>query len=304
MNNRYSYCRMADDLIDEPPEGLGASAWISRLTNHLDLVYKPKTALEPSARADSVRACVESEFPSNARSALTLLPTSLLPPEPLYLLLDGFRTDSTFQPAGKDHRFPIANEDCLREYGSQVAGTVGQLCLSLISHHSSKPIDAAHLDDITAAAGRMGIALQYVNIARDIAVDTTLGRVYLPTTWLADQGLTPELVVNTITKTSPSASHEKRAEVLFKLVKLRRKLLDKAFAIYVEARPTMNLLPDESRRPMIVAVESYMEIGRVLLEKDELLIGEASQGGEGRPSRATVPKLRRFKVALRALLYA
>lgn len=303
MDNRYSYCRMADDLIDEPPEGLDTSAWISRLTGHLDLVYKPKKALEPSARADKVRDYVDNEFPIYARSALTLLPTDLLPPEPLYLLLDGFKTDSSFQPAGEDQRFPIADEDCLHEYGKQVAGTVGQLCLSLISHHSSKPIDPAHLDDITAAAGRMGVALQYVNIARDIAVDTTLGRVYLPTTWLANEGLTPELVVKTITESAPSGSQEKRAEVLSKLVKLRRRLLDKAFAIYVEARPIMDWLPDESRRPMIVAVESYMEIGRVLLEKDALLLGEVSQEG-GRPSRATVPKLRRLKVAVQALLYA
>lgn len=292
---------MADDLIDEPPEGLDTSTWISRLTGHLDLVYKSKKALDPDARADKARSYVESEFPAYARSAFTFLPTSLLPPEPLYLLLDGFKTDSSFQPSGTDHRFPISNEDCLRDYGSQVAGTVGQLCLSLISHHSNRPIDAARLGDITAAAGRMGIALQYVNIARDIAVDTALGRVYLPTTWLAKEGLTPELVVEAITKDLPLTSQEKRSEVMLKLVKLRRKLLDKAFAIYVEARPTMDWLPDESRRPMIVAVESYMEIGRVLLEKDELLGGQVSQG---RPSRATVPKLRRLEVALRALLCA
>lgn len=321
-DNRYSYCRMADDLIDEPPEGLDTSVWISRLSSHLDLVYKPKEALTPRLQADRERAYIDSEFPASAKSALTLLPTSLLPPEPLYRLLEGFKTDSSFRPAGAGGddahahaqtaaaaaHFPIADEGRLREYASQVAGTVGQLCLSLIAHHSSRHVDPARRGDITAAAGRMGIALQYVNIARDIAVDTTLGRVYLPTTWLAEEGLTPDVVVATISTrgeegsaaAATTVSREKRDEVLARLVGLRRRLLDKAFAIYVEARPIMDWLPDESRRPMIVAVESYMEIGRVLLEKDELLVGEVS----GRPRRATVPKLRRLRVALEALVYA
>lgn len=291
---------MADDLIDEPPEGLDTAEWIARLAKHLDLVYKPKKALSQSQQEEAVRTCIDTNFPYNARSALIHLPTPLLPPEPLYLLLEGFKTDCSFpspkQKSPKPQDFPIANEDRLAAYGSQVAGTVGQLCLSLISHHSTrKPINPAHRDDITAAAGRMGIALQYVNIARDIAVDAALGRVYLPTTWLAEEGLAPQDVIEAMTS-SPS-----KADTIGKLVRLRKKLLAKAFAIYGEARPTMDWLPDESRRPMIVAVESYMEIGRVLLAKDEILMG-AGEGGRLR--RATVPKSRRLLVALRALLYA
>lgn len=293
---------MADDLIDEPPEGLDTSSWINRLSTHLDLVYKPKATLTPSLQADTVRAYIEDEFPQYTRSALLLLPTSLLPSEPFYRLLEGFKTDSKFSSSEKDRQFPIADEHCLRQYGSQVAGTVGQLCLALIAHHSSRPIDPAHREDISAAAGKMGIALQYVNISRDIAVDAALGRVYLPTTWLAGEDLTPELVVETITKSSTRAALEKNDGTIAKLVKLRRKLLGKAFAMYAEARPTMDWLPDESRRPMIVAVESYMEIGRVLLEQDGALIGEVAEGG--RPRKATVPKLRRLKVALMALLQA
>lgn len=299
---------MADDLIDEPPDGLDASTWIRRLTKHLDLVYKSKGTMTPSVQTDAVRTYTESEFPASATSALTLLPTALLPPEPLYRLLEGFKTDSKFQPRSKPRQFPITNEDRLHEYGSQVAGTVGQLCLALISHHSREPINPARREEIATAAGRMGIALQYVNIARDIAVDTTLGRVYLPTTWLADEGLEPELVIETIlgsptAPSSPSPQAEKnKQDTLAKLVRLRKMLLDKAFAMYAEARPSMDWLPDESRRPMIVAVESYMEIGRVLLEKDKVLVGGVAEGD--RPKRATVSKLRRLKVALRALLYA
>lgn len=296
---------MADDLVDEPPEGLDTSTWIRKLSEHLDLVYKPKKDGLPSAKTELVTAYIANEFPPSARSALTLLPASLMPSEPLYLLLDGFRTDSKFQSTNKDDQFPVATEHDLHQYGRQVAGTVGELCLSLIAHHSREPIDPARREVVATAARRMGVALQFVNIARDIAVDAALGRVYLPTTWLAEEGLTPEIVIETITK-SPTAKGELRTKDsisrLQSLGRLRGKLLERAFVIYSESKPAMDWLPDESRRPMIVAVESYMEIGRVLLEKET---GPQSFGVvKGRPTRATVPKLRRIRVALRALLDA
>ncbi|CAN8100225.1 unnamed protein product [Discula destructiva] len=302
----YSYCRMADDLVDEPPNGLDATVWISNLNGHLNLIYKPDAGLTPPQQADKVRACINDEFPPGARSALALLPTALLPHAPLYGLLEGFTTDAKFHSTlgGKVGEYPIKDEDSLHEYGSRVAGTVGQLCLALISRHSSTIIDPAREKEIVAAAGRMGVALQYVNIARDIAVDTTIGRVYLPTTWLEEEGLTPEVVIETIIA-RPAQTDEKNEihkNNPTKLVRLRRQLLHKAFAMYAEARPTMDWLPGESRRPMIVAVESYMEIGRVLLAQDSLALGAMTAGG--RPTRATVPKMRRLRVALEAMLYA
>lgn len=301
---------MADDLVDEPPEGLDASIWIRRLSEHLDLVYKPSNKKEaiPSRQEDLVRAYIAASFPASARSALTYLPTSLLPPEPLYLLLEGFKTDSKFDlPTGTQRRqrpkqWPITDETALRAYGAQVAGTVGELCLSLISHHSRTPIlPLSRRDEIAAAAGRMGVALQYVNIARDIAVDTTMGRVYLPQTWLAERGLEPEDVI------ARYYGGQEEEGVEAKILDIRKeKLLQRAFAIYEEARPIMDLLPEEARRPMIVAVESYMEIGRVLLEQTERGTSISPGGGmvRGRPTRATVPKTRRLKVALRQLLFA
>ncbi|POS79526.1 squalene/phytoene synthase [Diaporthe helianthi] len=301
----YSYCRMADDLVDEPPEGLDTSAWITKLSEHLDLVYKQKEDTSRSKQADMVSAHITDEFPPSARSALSLLPASLLPSEPLYLLLAGFRTDSKFQQLTKGvNRFPIVAEHDIYEYGRQVAGTVGELCLALISHHSRKTIDPARREAVATAARRMGVALQFVNIARDIAVDAALGRVYLPTEWLAEEGLTPALVIQTITA-CPTAEGDvrtkERSSRLQALENLRRRLLGRAFEIYAESKPAMDWLPDESRRPMMVAVESYMEIGRVLLETGG---PETFRVVRGRPTRATVPKLRRLTVALRALVDA
>lgn len=295
---------MADDLVDEPPEGLDTSAWINKLSKHLDLVYKPKEDIPRSKQADMVSEYVTDEFPPSARSALNLLPASLMPSEPLYLLLEGFKTDSNFQLTKSANRFPIVAEHDIHEYGRQVAGTVGELCLALISHHSREPIDPVRREAVATAARRMGVALQFVNIARDIAVDAALGRVYLPTVWLAGEGLTPAVVIQTITACTTAEGgprSKERGRRLQSLEILRKRLLEKAFAIYAESKPAMDWLPGESRRPMMVAVESYMEIGRVLLEK----VGpETFEVVRGRPTRATVPKLRRLTVALRALVDA
>ena len=72
---------------------------------------------------------------------------------------------------------------------------------------------------------------------------------------------------------------------------LRSKLLGKAFALYKKARGAIEELPVEARGPIRVAVESYMEIGRVLRQKGYLV----------KAGRATVPKWRRLRVAWKTL---
>lgn len=123
----------------------------------------------------------------------------------------------------------------------------------------------------------MGIALQYVNIARDIATDAAIQRVYLPTSWLKEAGMTPQDVLE-----DPDGPV---------IEELRARLLDKAFGEYNEAQKALSQLPNDARAPMRVAVESYMEIGRVLRQK----------GYKVKEGKATVPKFRRLKVAWKAL---
>ena len=158
-----------------------------------------------------------------------------------------------------------------------MAGTVAESCLELVFHHTNELTAEKQRKQIVQAGGRMGIALQYVNIARDISVDASNGRVYLPTTWLKEEGLTPEDIIK-----DPTSS---KAETL------RQRLLNNAFQIYDEAKGAIEQLPTEARGPMRVAVESYVEIGRVLRQP----------GYKVKAGRATVPKLRRLVVAWKAL---
>ncbi|KAI9703344.1 MAG: hypothetical protein M1836_007911 [Candelina mexicana] len=268
----YSFCRVADDLVDDAESLEIARQWISKLFQYLDLAYE--SDMEHS-KGQQLRDFVLKGFPASAHHALLLLPTHRLSKYPLYDLIKGFEMDLQFE--SETQTWPIKSEHDLQLYASRVAGTVAELCLQLVYHHASTSKAKEQRQSLINAGGKMGIALQYVNISRDIAVDATIRRVYFPTAWLAEEGLKPEDIIE---KTG-----NRKVNVL------RTRLLDKADEIYRDAKGAIEELPSEARAPMRVAVESYMEIGRVIREDTCAM----------RAGRATVPKLRRIKVAWRAL---
>lgn len=307
----YSFCRMADDLVDEGAPGkafagIGTEEWIRRLKRFLDIAFDTKRGEK------DVAAYVEQNFPPEARSAALYLPVEALSgsKEALERLLQGFETDTLFpKPHEKIQSdapsetaalaFPIKDEDSLVAYARCVASTVGEMCVRLIlfhHHHGDKSLKAD--DRLVAAASRMGVALQLVNIARDIHVDARINRVYIPTTWLNAKNLSPIKLVSSLTNISSSTELKEAREVDTEVEGFRTKLLDWAFEIYGEARPVMRSLPRGSRGAMVVAVESYMEIGRVLREKKRSGSDTAARRMQG---RATVPKARRLRVALQTL---
>jgi len=275
----YSFCRVADDLVDNSSKESEAREWISRISHYLDLAYASKEARIVQKHPD-VHSYISENFPESSQSALRLLPTHLLPFGPLYELLEGFKTDLEFHENNFSkalRTFPIVKEHDLEVYSARVAGTVAELCLELVFFHSYTPTTTSQREHLVRAGGRMGIALQYVNISRDIATDAAIERVYLPTEWLKTKGLTPEEVLEN--------PHSPVIE------KLRGRLLEKAFGIYREAQSALSQLPIDARAPMRVAVESYMEIGRVLRESSYKV----------KEGKATVPIMRRLKVAWKAL---
>ncbi|RSM12529.1 Bifunctional lycopene cyclase/phytoene synthase [Fusarium oligoseptatum] len=262
----YAFCRAADDLVDEAASAEEAKMWINRLKQFLHLAFEQKSS------AAEIHDYVKEQFPGEIQQALLQLPTDYLPTQPLHDLLKGFEMDLLFTTS-----FPIATAEDLDLYGGRVAGTVADLCNYLILWHCSPNISGEQRSRIVNAGVQMGIALQYVNIARDIKVDADMGRVYLPGTWLKEKGLEAEDVIQN--SSSPAIGG------------LRQRLLDHAFAKYELARGAIEELPPEARGPIRVAVESYMEIGRVLREP----------GYSVRAGKATVPLWRRVRVAWSAL---
>lgn len=262
-------------MIDDAASELEARSWISKLSTFLDLSYAKFPPFEPRPGIPlEAKLHVLKEFPPGSQAALLLLPTPLLTSRSLYDLLDGFRTDLEFSST-----YPIQTEDDLILYSKRVASTIAELCLELMfrASPSNLLITSSLRDYLVRSGASMGIALQYVNIARDVSRDAAIGRVYLPTVWLHDVGLKPKDVIR-----NPGGK---------KIEELRLRLLAKAFAVYKEAKDALEQLPAEAKAPMTVAVESYMEIGRVLEE----------HGFEVQTDKATVPKLRRIRVAWKAM---
>ena len=268
---RYSFCRVADDLVDNAESISEAKHWIAQMNRFLDIAYGSEKLKDFPSLVEFVNAT----FPPSARAAILLLPTSYLSQKPLYDLLKGFETDLEFSSG--EGPFPIEDLSTLQLYASRVAGTVAESCIELVYHHTTAHIPGLLRQQIVQAGGLMGVALQYVNISRDINVDAQLGRVYLPAQWLEQEGLTPEDVLK-----DPNC---------LKVEVVRQRLLNEAMDIYLKARSAIEQLPIEARGPMRVAVESYMEIGRVL----------RTPGYRTKAGRATVPKLRRMQVAWNAL---
>lgn len=144
----YGVCRTADDLADEP--GLPREA---RELAFDAMLFDLHAIGDPRHRSDApwyeaVRAALTA-FPIDVRDAIALV--------------RGCRGDL-------DQR-PIRTLDDLYAYAAAVAGTVGRC---------SMPILGARDDDSLARGERLGIAMQYTNILRDVDEDARMRRHYLP----------------------------------------------------------------------------------------------------------------------------
>ena len=286
----YSFCRVADDLIDHANTSNEAKEWVQKLKMYLDLSYgglqtsvDGKVIQAKDANRGSATLYTVRNFPPDAQLTFLLLPTDRLAKEPLYELLKGFEMDLLF--SNKAMSGPIKQESDLDLYGARVAGTVALLCIQLVLyHHPGSPDSKAKR--LMGAGHDMGIALQYTNIARDLGVDAYDGRCYVPPGWLKKEKLTPESFISGLKASAPEDFFLKKVETI------RKRLLDRASSFYKESVDAIEQLPRPARAPMRVAVESYMQIGRELQRPNYQV----------KAGRATVPKWKRIWVAWRTLL--
>ncbi len=151
----YAFCRVADDLVDQP--GGGAVA-VDILRQRLDRIYAgtPDDVVEDHALALLVQQ--------------TGLPRHLLD-----ALLEGFAWDA------EGRRYETL--ESVQAYGARVAGTVGAMMCWIMG-----PQGPATL----ARACELGVAMQLTNIARDVGEDARNGRLYLPRAWLREAGIDPD----------------------------------------------------------------------------------------------------------------
>jgi len=162
------------------------------------------------------------------------------------------------------------NEKELIQYCYRVAGTVGLLMCDIFGVKDKKA--RMHAIDL-------GIAMQLTNIARDVKEDAELGRRYLPSEWIGE--ISPEEI-------SENTFRPKN------LVKISiERLLKIADQYYISGIHGIRFLPSGARLGILVAAQTYREIGIVIKEKKYNFYAE----------RAYVGLLRKIQVAAKSLFF-
>ncbi len=165
----YSFCRLADDIVDDGNYGDRTGEALDSLQMHLAAAY----AGDYSDNGDTISI-------SEATSDLWLALGDTLHKYPIdqqHLLdvVEGCRMDinGTKYETWAD----------LVEYCKRVASATGLALIEVFGYEDERAVEYA-VD--------LGIALQLTNILRDITEDLEIGRVYLPSEELMEFGVTIE----------------------------------------------------------------------------------------------------------------
>jgi len=156
----WDFCRAVDDAVDEVDDD---GAWA------LTVEARDKANRELDGWRDELARCFaegDGAPPPQTRQGLGLRPFIAafgLPRQPFEDLIDGVRMDLNHD------RYATLDE--LLQYCRRVASAVGLVCIEIFGCRD----EAAR-----SYAVNLGIALQLTNIIRDVGVDLSRGRIYLP----------------------------------------------------------------------------------------------------------------------------
>jgi 15-cis-phytoene synthase len=225
----YAFFRTLDDLVDERVPG-GASdleiereleAWSEWFSGDMD-GPAPRSVIGADL-ADVVRAHA--------------IPLVLFEE-----FLDGLQADLRWSQ-------PETVAD-LTSYSYRVASTVG-----IAMTHTFDAASPAALD----AARRLGIAMQWTNILRDVGGDLERGRLYLPKSELERHSMSAEDLF-TIWRSGNGPDHRLRSLIGQEVARA-----DREYAVGLDG---VRLLPEDVRLPIFVAGVLYQRILRALEAND------------------------------------
>ena len=237
----YGFCRVADDAVDVHGGDRDA---VADLRERLALAYAGTPRPTPVDRA-LARVLAQHAIPR-------LLPERLL---------EGLQWDAE----GRDYE-TLAD---LHDYASRVAGAVGAMMAVLMGVRSTSGL---------ARACDLGVAMQLSNIARDVAEDASLGRLYLPRNWMREAGIDPHAW---LAFPQPSSA----------LVSVVARLLAEADLLYKRAAAGIAELPLSCRPGINAARLLYAAIGH----------GVARAGSDAMRQRVRVSNGERAWLLVRAL---
>jgi phytoene synthase len=156
----YAFCRLADDIADDPEIAGDRTALLARWREELDDAFRGKAQHAVGvALTDAIEAY---RFP-----------------EQVFVdLLDGVESDLAEEP--------IETFDDLRLYCYRVASTVGLLVVRILGFDNPRSLEFAEAQ---------GIAVQLTNVLRDVGDDASTGRIYLPSEELERFGVSDESIL-------------------------------------------------------------------------------------------------------------
>ncbi len=142
----YAYCREVDDVVDEVSDPIAAEATLGWWRQEIARLFAGDPT-HPVTRA--LQPFVGADFGVSE--------------ERLSSILDGMQVDL------RQNRF--LDYPALQRYAHLVAGVVGEMSASIFGYRDSRTLQYA---------ARLGLALQLINIIRDVGDDARRGRIYLP----------------------------------------------------------------------------------------------------------------------------
>lgn len=142
----YAYCREVDDVVDEVSDATAAEASLGWWRQELGALFRGSPT-HPVTRA--LQPFIGAPFGISE--------------ERLVAILDGMQVDL------RQNRF--LDYAALQRYAHLVAGVVGEISAAIFGHRQPETLQYA---------ARLGLALQLINIIRDVGDDARRGRIYLP----------------------------------------------------------------------------------------------------------------------------
>ena len=142
----YAYCREVDDAVDEVSDPTVAEAKLQWWRGEVAALFE-REPTHPVTRA--LLPFIDGPF------GITR--------ERLLAILEGMEMDL------RQNRY--LDFAALKRYAHLVAGVVGEISASVFGHSDPRTLEFA---------GRLGLALQLINVIRDVGDDARRGRIYLP----------------------------------------------------------------------------------------------------------------------------
>jgi phytoene synthase len=240
----YAWCRHCDDVIDGQKLGFDA---------------RPLTIEEQQIRLSRIsaqtRMAVDGDAAEDApfRGLQNVVQRHQIPAVYPMELIQGFAMDV------EGYRYETLEDTLL--YCYHVAGVVGIMMAYVMGVR--KP-------EVLQRAADLGMAFQLTNIVRDVMDDATVNRIYLPSAWLREAGVSPERI----------EAPENR-DAVFSVVK---RLLGEADRYYDSAREGLRALPLSCAWAISAADGVYHNIGDIVI----------ARGARAWDERAIAPRYRKL----------